>query len=76
MNILNMFKKPKTLQERYVAFMKVIQEASKKYGIDLVPTLNIKDLFAETTPAPTPTPSETPTQEMPKKAKGGKKSEK
>lgn len=76
MNILNMFKKPKTLQERYVAFMKIVQDASKKYGIDLVPGINIKDLFAETTPTPeAPTPvQEVP--EAPKSKKGGKKSEK
>jgi len=74
MNILNMFKKPKTLQERYVAFMKIVQDASKKYGIDLVPGLNIKDLFAETTPAPeAPTPVQEVTEE-PKSKKGGKKS--
>lgn len=76
MNILNMFKKPKTLQERYVAFMKIVQEASKKYGIDLVPGLNIKDLFAETTPAPE-TPETTQTvPEAPKSVKGGKKKQK
>lgn len=73
MNILNMFKKPKTLQERYVAFMKIVQDASKKYGIDLIPALNVKDLFAETTPTPeAPTPvQEVP--ETPKSKKGGKK---
>lgn len=74
MNILNMFKKPKTLQERYIAFMKIVQDASKKYGIDLVPGLNVKDLFAETTHAPAPTPSEATIQETPKNTKGGKKS--
>ena len=74
MNILNMFKKPKTLQERYIAFMKIVQDASKKYGIDLVPGLNIKDLFAETTPTPE---APAPVQEVPvtpKSKKGGKKS--
>jgi len=74
MNILNMFKKPKTLQERYVAFMNIVQEAGKKYGIDLVPGLNVKDLFAETTPTPE---APAPSQEIPvapKSKKGGKKS--
>lgn len=74
MNILNMFKKPKTLQERYIAFMKVLQGASKKYGIDLVPTLSVKDLLAETTPTVPTAPSEAATQETPKNTKGGKES--
>ena len=72
MNILNMFKKPKTFQERYSAYMKAIQELGKKYDIDIIPTLSVKDLSA-----PTPTPeTATPAPQAPaapKKKKGGNK---
>lgn len=75
MNILNMFKKPKTFEERYVAYMNAVQELGKKYNIDIIPTLSVKDLSA---PTPTGSGSDTPipTPEVPKKKKGGKKSRK
>lgn len=75
MNILNMFKKPKTFEERYVAYMNAVKELGLKYNIDIIPTLSVKDLSE-----PTPTPeAPAPVNEAPvkaKKKKGGKKSRK
>lgn len=63
-----MSKKQLTLPERYTKFMTELKVLSDKYGIDLVPSVSIKDLLAPQQPTPTevPTPKEAP------KRKGGK----